>query len=175
MKSHLLVPLIAVLLLALVAAPAIAAPPADPPGPDHPGAEVISQRLLQPILGWSVRVPCALGGESEMVDITGEQFFDYHIVITPSGRDLVNYRTGYTWLEGRGQTSGEVYKVKGDYRAHTLSVEGSGRYVATTVHNFRIQGHGADNDFVVHEVRHVTVNADGQVVNERAQVSVDCR
>jgi hypothetical protein len=45
----------------------------------------------------------------------------------------------------------------------------------TFVNNFRIIGQGPGNNFLVHEVFHITFNANGSITAFVDKFSVDCR
>ena len=123
---------------------------------------------------FSVFVPCANGGAGESVDGT----IDLHTLITftingnnvsgkghfqPQGGDLV------------GSVTGDKYQPTGVTQDHFKGSLQNGQFNETFVNNFRIIGHGSGNNFLVHEVFHITINADGDLTVIHDEVSVDCK
>ena len=51
----------------------------------------------------------------------------------------------------------------------------NGQFTQTFVNNFRIIGQGPGNNFLVHEVFHITINANGDVTVIHDSISVDCK
>jgi hypothetical protein len=72
-------------------------------------------------------------------------------------------------ISGFGQTTGAKYQATG------VTQERFSINPFTFVNNFRIVGQGPGNNFLVHEVFHVTVNANGTVTAFVDRVSVECR
>jgi hypothetical protein len=123
---------------------------------------------------FSVFVPCANGGAGESVDGT----IDLHTLITstvngnnvsgkfhfePQGGDLV------------GSVTGDKYQPTGVTQDHFKGSLQNGQFTETFVNNFRIIGQGPGNNFLVHEVFHITINANGDVTVNHDRVSVDCK
>src|SRR5438046_10629163 len=79
-------------------------------------------------------------------------------------------------LSGTGETTGDKYQATGVTKAS--SFKGSfqnGQFTQTYVNNFRIIGQGSGNNFLVHEVLHVTFNANGTVTVFHDNFSIDCK
>jgi hypothetical protein len=123
---------------------------------------------------FSVFVPCANAGAGESVDGT----IDLHTLITstvngnnvsgkfhfePQGGDLV------------GSVTGDKYQPTGVTQDHFKGSLQNGQFTETFVNNFRIIGQGPGNNFLVHEVFHITINANGDVTVNHDRVSVDCK
>ena len=58
---------------------------------------------------------------------------------------------------------------------HFKSSFKNGQFNQTFVNNFRIIGQGPDNNFLVHQTVHQTVNANGDVTSTIVNTSVECR
>ena len=125
-------------------------------------------------IAFSVFVPCANGGAGESVDGT----IDLHTLVTatvngnnvsgkfhfqPQGGDLV------------GAVTGDKYRPTGVTQGHFKGSLQNFQYTETFVNNFRIIGQGPGNNFLVHEVFHITINANGDVTVVHDSVSVDCK
>lgn len=74
-----------------------------------------------------------------------------------------------------GSVTGDVYQATGvtqDYFKGSLQ---NGQYRETFVNNFRIIGPGPGNNFLAHEVFHITVSANGDTTVTFDKFSVDCK
>ena len=111
---------------------------------------------------FSAFIPCANGGAGESADGT----IDLHTLVTatvngnnvsgkfhfqPQGGDLV------------GSVTGDKYRPTGVTQDHFKGSLQNGQFTETFVNNFRIIGQGSGNNFLVHEVFHITINANGDV------------
>ena len=124
-------------------------------------------------IAFSVFVPCA-NGAGESVDGT----ITLHTLITstingnnvsgkfhfqPQGGDLV------------GSVTGDTYQPTGVTQGHFKGSLQNGQFTETDINNFRIIGQGPGNNFLVHQVFHITFNANGDVTVVHDKVSVDCK
>ena len=76
--------------------------------------------------------------------------------------------------EGVGLTTGDKYNPTGvTQEVDTLALTG-GATEFTFVNNFRIIGQGPGNNLQVHQLVHVTINANGDVTNTIDNTSVEC-
>lgn len=118
-------------------------------------------------------VPCAAGGAGEWVLMTGF----LHVLVTgtrdASGGLHTTTHFQPMGMAGTGLTSDDVYRATGITRdqANGLDIP----FEATFVNNFRIVGPGKDNNFLVHDVAHVTVNAVGEVSVVLDRLSIECK
>ena len=123
----------------------------------------------------TVFVPCAAGGAGELVDLSGP--LHTLITFTINGNNVSG--TAHfqpQGLSGTGETTGDKYQATGVTKAS--SFKGSfqnGQFTQTHVNNFRIIGSGSGNNFLVHEVLHVTFNANGTVTVFHDNFSIDCK
>jgi hypothetical protein len=76
-------------------------------------------------------------------------------------------------VSGIGLTTGNKYQASGGN--HFVSNSGGTRNEFTFVNNFLLVAPGAGNNLRVHELVHVTVNANGEITAETDNIAVDCR
>jgi hypothetical protein len=119
-----------------------------------------------------VFIPCADGGAGELVTLSGNLHIVLRFTETPRGGIHVGSHFQPQGIRGVGETSGDTYHATGvtqDQFNATVGVE------ETFVNNFRIIGQGPGNNFLVHEVFHITFNANGSITAFVDKFSVDCR
>ncbi len=122
----------------------------------------------------SVFVPCAVGGAGEVVTLSGNLHllvsttvnanhisFDMHI--QPQG------------ISGVGSVTGNKYQGTGITRLSFEADVVAFPFIQTSVNNFKIIGQGPDNNFLVHENIHITVNANGTVTASVDNFSMSCQ
>ena len=123
----------------------------------------------------TVFVPCAAGGAGELVDLSGP----LHTLITFSINGNNVSETAHfqpQGLSGTGETTGDKYQATGVTKDTSFKVSfQNGQAQQTFVNNFRIIGSGSGNNFLVHEVLHVTFNANGTVTVFHDNFSIDCK
>ena len=119
-------------------------------------------------------VPCANGGNGEIVNLSGE----LHVVSTftlNANNVHVSMHFQPQGVTGTGSVTGEKYQATGvtrnDFNASNVDFP----IETTFVNNFRIIGQGPGNNFLVHEVIHLTVNANSVVTDNRDNFSFQCR
>lgn len=125
-------------------------------------------------LALSQFVPCANGGAGETVDLSG----DLHslITLTINGNHVSgNSHFQPQGISGTGETTGAKYQATGITTENFGGSLQNGQFIDTFVNNFRIIGQGPGNNFLVHEVAHITVNADGTVTVNFDTPTVDCK
>ena len=120
-----------------------------------------------------VSVSCADGGSGEDVRITG--FLHLLITETVDGNGNLHTTTHFQpmGVAGTGLTTGDVYRATGVTRdaVNGLTVP----FEATFVNNFRLIGPGKGNNLTIHEVFHVTFDANEFLRALVDRVSVECR
>jgi len=123
----------------------------------------------------TVFVPCAAGGAGEIVDLTGP--LHTLITFTINGNNVSG--TAHfqpQGLSGTGETTGDKYQATGVTKDTSFKVSfQNGQAQQTFVNNFRIIGTGPGNNFLVHEVTHITINANGIATVLHDNLSVICR
>ena len=122
----------------------------------------------------SVFVPCANGGAGEIVDLSG----DLHVLttLTINGNNVSGNTHGQPQgISGTGETTGAKYQATGITTENFKGSFQNGQFTDTFVNNFRIIGQGPGNNYLVHEVAHVTVNANGTVTVLFDNPTIDCK
>jgi hypothetical protein len=116
-------------------------------------------------------VPCANGGAGEAVLVEG----NLHILITETVNDNnASFKVHFQpqGAEGIGLTTGDTYRATGETQEH-VSLGPS--LADTFVNNFKIIGQGPDNNLLVHQTIHLTINANGELTAEVLNESIECR
>jgi hypothetical protein len=116
-------------------------------------------------------VPCADGGAGELVVLEG----DLHVLLSITQNDnhlSVKSHSQPQGISGTGLSTGDNYQGTGVTQNHFTTGLGE---TFTFVNNFRIIGQGPDNNILVHETFHVTINANGVVTATVDNFSVDCK
>ena len=131
-------------------------------------ATAITENLQFPI-AFVVFVPCANGGAGEIVSLSGTLHEVFHITFDANGGVHVKIHDQPQAIRGFGQASGAKYQATG------VTQQQSNTNPLTFVNNFRIIGQGPGNNFLVHQVFHVTVNANGAVTALFDRASAECR
>lgn len=121
----------------------------------------------------SVFIPCAAGGNGEVVDLSG----NLHVVVS----DTINANHVHMYshanpqgITGTGETTGAKYQATGEtLQSFNFSVINF-PFTTTFVNNFKIIGQGPGNNFAVHENFHVTINANGALTVSADNFSATC-
>jgi hypothetical protein len=119
----------------------------------------------------TVFVPCADGGAGELVVLEG----DLHVLLSITQNDNRLSVKGHSQpqgISGTGLSTGDMYRGTGVTQDHFTTGLGE---TFTFVNNFRIIGQGPDNNILVHQTFHVTINANGVVTATVDNFSVDCK
>jgi hypothetical protein len=136
-------------------------------------SEVVQNESVD-FTGFTVFIPCADGGAGELVVFEG----NLHVLITSTvNGQNVSAKAHFQpqGLSGVGQTTGDKYQATGVTQDHQKSSLQNGQASFTFVNNFRIIGQGPGNNFLVHQVVHVTVNANGDTTADHDRFTVDCK
>ena len=134
-------------------------------------AAVIDNESID-LTGFSVFIPCADGGNGELVVFEG--FLHSLTAETFDRNGGVHIKTHFQpqGLTGVGLTTGEKYQATGVTQDQFNAKLGQ---TYTLVNNFRIIGQGPGNNFLVHETYHFTINANGTVTVGHDNFTVDCK
>jgi len=124
-------------------------------------------------LAAAVFVPCANGGAGEVVLISGTLHVQNHITINDN-RASIKIHFQPQGASGVGLTTGDVYHATGVTQEHDSVPITNGAAEFTFVNNFRIIGPGPDNNLLVHQNVHVTIDANGNVTTTVDNLSVEC-
>ena len=120
-------------------------------------------------------VSCANDGVGEIVDLSGT----LHIVTntTEDANGGLHTRLHFQ-PQGAiaiGQVTGDTYRTVG-VTQQTVNIRSDGFPVTDTfVNNFRLIGPGTGNNLLVHQVVHMTINANGETTADVSTSSVECR
>src|SRR5438132_10057144 len=123
----------------------------------------------------TVFVPCAADGAGEIVDLSGP--LHTLITVTINGNNV----SGMAHFQpqgivGTGETTGDKYQATGVTKDTSFKQSFQhGQFTQTFVNNFRIIGSGSGNNFLVHEVAHITFNADGTLTVFHDNFSAECK
>lgn len=119
-------------------------------------------------------VPCANGGAGELVLVEGTLHIQQHITINGNTASLkIHFQPqGAT---GTGLTTGDSYQATGVTQEHDTVPLTNGAFNFTFINNFKIIGTGPDNNLLVHQTVHVTIDANGFVTTIVDNTSIECR
>jgi|ERR1041384_156954 hypothetical protein len=119
-------------------------------------------------------VPCANGGAGEPVLVQGVLHLQDHITINGN---RVNFKTHAQpqGASGTGLITGDSYQATGVTQEQDSIPLIDGAAEFTFINNFKIIGQGPNNNFLVHQTVHQTVNANGDVTTTIIDTSVECR
>lgn len=117
-----------------------------------------------------IPIPCT--GETVHLEGTLHSLFHYtannnNVVI----KDLSNPQG----LSGVSSESGTLYQGTGVTQSEFKGSLNNGQTSFTFVNNFRIIGQGADNNYLVHENVHVTINANNTLTVDIDNFSIECK
>jgi hypothetical protein len=119
-------------------------------------------------------VPCAAGGAGELVLIQGTLHIQQHITINDN-RATVKSHFQPQGAGGAGLTTGDSYNANGvTQEVDTLALTG-GATEFTFINNFRLIGQGPNNNLLVKQTVHETINANGTVTSVVDNTSINCQ
>jgi hypothetical protein len=161
----------AALLAACSESPASPERTASGPAPDLAAAQVVSTSVSTPLnaVWW---VPCGNGGAGESVSLTGTMHQTYHITQSSGGAVQVKYQFRPQGVSGTGLITGIKYIGTGVTQEAFSAQAGSNH---TFVNSFQMISQGGADNFQVHELVHVTVNANGDVTADIEILRAECR
>jgi hypothetical protein len=120
----------------------------------------------------TVTVPCAVGGAGEMVDLIGVTHAVFAVAHDGDGGLHIVTHFNNAGVSGVGLTTGNKYQASGgDY---FVSSSGRPGNEFTLVNNFLMTAPGPGNNVRVHELVHVTTDANGVVTADVENITVDC-
>ena len=137
-------------------------------------AVVVKENVIDQNFVLNSFVPCADGGNGEMVDMSGPLHFLFQTTV--NGNNFVTrFHAQPQGISGIGQTTGDKYQATGVTQGQFKGSFVNGQFEVTEINNFRIIGQGPGNNFLVHSTFHVTVNANGFVTAFVDNSSIDCK
>jgi hypothetical protein len=119
-------------------------------------------------------VPCANNGLGEPVLISGTLHILIHETVSASGNLHFKIHFQPQGASGVGLVTGDSYRATGVTQEH-FNVNGPLPINDTFINNFRIIGQGPDNNLLVHQTVHITINANGELTALVDNTSVECR
>lgn len=144
-------------------------------GPVAPGwaqATTIHENVTIPINHVTIN-PCT----GEEIALSGDAHFVLHFTFDESGGGHGSGHTNLQGVSGVGLTSGDVYRlvaVSGGTSNFIAPTE-NGTVTITSVSNTRIVGPGPDNNFLGRFIFHATVNANGELTTQFADIEARCQ
>ena len=140
----------------------------------RPGSAGVIVNIAEPF-EQLVSIPCADGGSGEDVLLTGF----LHILVTETldakGRPHLTAHFQPMGVAGTGLTTGDVYRATGITRETDNGFAFAVPFEVTFVNNFRIIGPGTGNNLLIHQVFHMTVDANGFVTAFVDLLSAECK
>jgi hypothetical protein len=124
------------------------------------------------LTGTTFANPCT----AEQITIVGGTF-QLIVNSTPdaSGGLHVEIRGSAQGVVARGGTSGDSYRLSGDFWSEQTVHDASYPVVLTVVEVHNAVSAGSAQNFIVHIVRHLTIDAHGDVTASVDAVSAECR
>ena len=119
-------------------------------------------------------VPCANGGTGEIVVVSGNLHQVLTTVISENGNITVRGHFQPQGISGVGLTTGDKYQATG-VTQFSETFGAPFPVTSTFVNNFRFIGTGAGNNLLIHEVAHLTIDANGVVRVDVDNFSQECR
>lgn len=124
-------------------------------------------------LAQAVFVPCANGGAGEIILLQGTLHLQNHLTLN-GNRRVLKFHAQPQGASGVGQVTGDVYHGTGVTQEQTSIPLTNGAFEFTLINNFRIIGPGPDNNLQVHQILHLTANANGVETAVVENTSIDC-
>jgi hypothetical protein len=123
----------------------------------------------------SVWIPCANGGSGEDVLLIGQLRVQISAA-TNDNHEHFKIRSQPLGLYGLGLVTGDVYHAVGVTQTeYSCQIPPGQQFQETYVNNYRIIGRGPGNNFMVHEVFHVTHDASGEIAVVFDNTSSECK
>jgi hypothetical protein len=119
-------------------------------------------------------VPCANGGNGEVIRITEQLLVVTHTTQTPKGTFLTDLKIIDQGTTGVGLTTSAVYHRVGLTAIHDLFTASAGE-VHTYNNIYNVIGPAQVGTMLIHDLVHVTINANGTVTASVDQHSFECK
>jgi len=154
-----------------------------PVSPDNPTPHVVGGPNLAAVVSTindvavvdiTAFVPCANGGAGEVVEAVGRLHQLTTSVVNPTGSVTVKTHSQPQGLTGVGLTTGDKYQATGVTQETDVFVAPF-PFIATFTNNFRFIGSGPNNNLLIHEEFHLTINANGVLTASADHLRVECR
>ena len=143
-----------------------------PPGPSF-DAVTITNSFVFPIVEVNF-VPCANGGSGEVVLVEGNVHAVIHFTIPDAGGIIGITHFNLQGVTGTGLTTGGTYPAVGVARQTETFAPGGLPATFTFANNFHLIGPGPNNNLLVHQTFHTTIDANGNVTATLFNTSIEC-
>ena len=110
----------------------------------------------------------------EAITITGTAHTVAHTTATPRGNTTDVTHLAVSGIQAVGQETGTIYHAVVGPQHHVVAVHGAGFVRSSAFQRIRVFGPGSAPDLAIVIQGHVTVNANGETVVNRAVVEVAC-
>jgi hypothetical protein len=117
-------------------------------------------------------VPCAAGGEGELVHLTGELHALFHVTLDSAGGGHAKIHINTEGLIGTGLTTGDKYH---GHQVIKTGINVKKGVQVTQVITLHIIGQGNAPNFLGHLTLHTTVNPDGTVTADVSNLQIKCK
>lgn len=173
---------IAPLLLLMACADPAAPNPTDPSaapaayalaGTSENGAQVTTQRQVIEET-YELDLPRITQCVGEPIMVTGRTRMDLQLVVIPGGRFHGTFHMSEQGSSGVGMITGQQYRFM-QVQNEGVRMEGDLPYTDTAIFDRRVISQGGTSNFYLHNVYHFTINANGELVVERNEVSRVCQ
>jgi hypothetical protein len=112
------------------------------------------------------------GGPEENVMFSGTANILYHVTVSSSGRVVSRYHANLQGVIGVGDVTGRTYRPV--FTSNQGYFGGRVGEPTTQVLNLRMIVRGSDTNFLLHQLIHVTVNANGTITAATDRATVAC-
>jgi hypothetical protein len=137
--------------------------------PATASAAISSSHVEQVDFSWFV--PCANEGAGEDVHFIGEKYYFSTVAFDETGDAHVTFHARMQGVTGVGLSSGDTYRVVG---LSTVVINTTSAYTFEAQSMSRFVGPGPDNDFVVRDLFHFTLDPDGVLRAQALAYEVTC-
>jgi hypothetical protein len=131
-------------------------------------AVVILQNLRVPFAA-DVFVPCANSGAGELVTVAGTLHAILQLSFDAAGGVHIKMHEQPQRVSAVGQTTGATFQARG------VTHEQANANPFIFLDTLRLIGQGPAANFTLHQLVHVTVNANGEVTAVTVHASAECR
>lgn len=164
---------VAILAVSLGGCSDVSEGPLGPRGLTRSAADVTTANAFFPV-EIETFVPCANGGAGEIVVLSGNLHDLFHITINGNSFKVKTHIQPQG-IRGVGVDTGDRYRGTGVTQETFGGSLVNGQASSTFVNNFRIVGSGPGNNFLIHELVHVTFNAHGELTATADHLSTTCK
>jgi hypothetical protein len=132
--------------------------------------EVITQTQIP--VDTTIFLPCA-AGSGELVAVTGNVHAVFSVTNDRNGGVHIHTQFNNAGIRGIGLLTGDKYQVAGGNRFESNATGGMSEFTFTN--SFIMTGPGRGNNLYIHELMHVTINANGEITAHVEMIEGHCR